>query len=314
MLGQFLDIILRNFPATGVRIMKPDESDSYGLSIHYQGNAYKDHLIDAEDLAISLLGLNQALDKVSKIVYGDDAGSSLKVRADLRQGSAVADLVFSIAPTAAVVLPEALSCAENVINVLTGFWELMKFLKGRSLTEAQTIPNLNGTTTINLNSKSITVHNMVINTYNGCSSLPDATAKTLRPLTSGNAESIEVTGTDNQVIASFSRQDAAEIIEQKQPEVSEKLSTVKTDVTIESLSFTPGQKWRVFAGGDLLHVSIQDDEFMKKVSNREISFRSGDQLSVSLTMMQNSGKKRNLFTFIVNRVYGWSHGEENLND
>lgn len=226
MLGQFLDIILRNFPATGVRIMKPDESDSYGLSIHYQGNAYKDHLIDAEDLAISLLGLNQALDKVSKIVYGDDAGSSLKVRADLRQGSAVADLVFSIAPTAAVVLPEALSCAENVINVLTGFWELMKFLKGRSLTEAQTIPNSNGTTTINLNSKSITVHNMVINTYNGCSSLPDATAKTLRPLTSGNAESIEVTGTDNQVIASFSRQDAAEIIEQKQPEVSEKLSTV----------------------------------------------------------------------------------------
>lgn len=213
-----------------------------------------------------------------------------------------------------MVLPEALSCAENVINVLTGFWELMKFLKGRSLTEAQTIPNPNGTTTINLNSKSITVHNMVINTYNGCSSLPDATAKTLRPLTSGNAESIEVTGTDNQVIASFSRQDATEIIEQKQPEVSEKLSTVKTDVTIESLSFTPGQKWRVFAGGDLLHVSIQDDEFMKKVSNREISFRSGDQLSVSLTMMQNSGKKRNLFTFIVNRVYGWSHGEENLND
>ena len=201
-----------------------------------------------------------------------------------------------------------------MINVLTGFWELMKFLKGRSLTEAQTIPNPNGTTTINLNSKSITVHNMVINTYNGCSSLPDATAKTLRPLTSGNAESIEVTGTDNQVIASFSRQDATEIIEQKQPEVSEKLSTVKTDVTIESLSFTPGQKWRVFAGGDLLHVSIQDDEFMKKVSNREISFRSGDQLSVSLTMMQNSGKKRNLFTFIVNRVYGWSHGEENLND
>lgn len=213
-----------------------------------------------------------------------------------------------------MVLPEALSCAENVINVLTGFWELMKFLKGRSLTEAQTIPNPNGTTTINLNSKSITVHNMVINTYNGCSSLPDATAKTLRPLTSGNAESIEVTGTDNQVIASFSRQDAAEIIEQKQPEVSEKLSTVKTDVTIESLSFTPGQKWRVFAGGDLLHVSIQDDEFMKKVSNREISFRSGDQLSVSLTMMQNSGKKRNLFTFIVNRVYGWNHEEENLND
>ena len=136
----------------------------------------------------------------------------------------------------------------------------------------------------------------------------------MRPLTSGNAESIEVTGTDNQVIASFSRQDATEIIEQKQPEASEKLSTVKTDVTIESLSFTPGQKWRVFAGGDLLHVSIQDDEFMKKVSNREISFRSGDQLSVSLTMMQNSGKKRNLFTFIVNRVYGWSHGEENLND
>ena len=64
MLGQFLDIILRNFPATGVRIMKPDESDSYGLSIHYQGTAYKDHLIDAEDLAISLLTVSRRLPAV----------------------------------------------------------------------------------------------------------------------------------------------------------------------------------------------------------------------------------------------------------
>lgn len=79
MLGQFLDIILRNFPGTGVRIMKPDESDSYGLSIHYQGNAYKDHLIDAEDLAISLLGLNQALDKVSKFAPIFDRGVLLLI-------------------------------------------------------------------------------------------------------------------------------------------------------------------------------------------------------------------------------------------
>ena len=81
--------------------------------------------------------------------------------------------------------------------------------------------------------------------------------------------------------------------------------TANAIVEIETVCFTLGEKWTVICGGSHLQVSIQDNKFMKKVSNREISFRSGDQLIVSLTMQLTSENKRSPFSFIVNEVYGW---------
>lgn len=67
-------------------------------------------------------------------------------------------------------------------------------------------------------------------------------------------------------------------------------------------SFEKDKKWEVLMGGDALPVSIEDENFMKKVLSGEEQFHSGDVLVADLLMSQRVETDRTVVSYSIERV------------
>lgn len=79
---------------------------------------------------------------------------------------------------------------------------------------------------------------------------------------------------------------------------------VDTELTVEitSVNFKTGHKWQLTDGSNTFWASIQDENFVKRVEDGQISFASGDMLKIKYHVQQNIKNGKLTSEYIVTEV------------
>ena len=116
--------------------------DSVQFSLRYAGPETENHLINASELARSLLGLSSAVDAIAQGSLKAEAKAELLVSAKFRQGSAIADLVLDVvqySPALFAGLAFTPSNARDLLALILDIVKLSKLLKGQDVPEGPSL-------------------------------------------------------------------------------------------------------------------------------------------------------------------------------
>lgn len=264
------------------------ESD---FKVVFSGPAVEEGEIDVRDLAPALLALGDVFQAANTALNGSESTASVKVRATASGSFEVnLTLVQEVASALGVMLDwakdhdDGIAAANELADlVLKGtaaagstagglFW-LIKWLRGRRPKE---ITRDDGGVTIQVGDTNVTVDNRVIvlaadiKVRQGAKKFADVLKKegidTITFRRDGEAE-VFLTSRDA---------DAFIVPDAIEEELADAVR--RMNVQIVSLSFKDDNKWRVTDGGDPFSVSIEDQDFLKRIANNDIAFSKGDYL------------------------------------
>lgn len=280
--------------------------DRHEIAIHYDGRALSGHLIDVEDLAPSLIGLQKALDIITKqAMPGKRVAARLQINACLRPGGAIADLVFSVdIPTTAFVasvLTPSISISAR--GIWDAFWEVLRakrFLKGG---EGKMIVNKDGTTVIvDGNNNQITINSLAGDVIRD-EAIDRPVERFLSPLRRGQVESLELPEREGKEMK-ITPAVAAEICAPLPQEGS--LSLLEhVWVTATVVSFDPSDSWKVKdeESGNTYIVKITDKDFLEAMAGRVYPFILGTRMLVNIELLQRTRSGRRVTETTIVKVF-----------
>ena len=252
--------------------------------IAYDGEAVRDGEMEVSDLAPALLGIAQMLKAAGTVLEGEQSQVSVKVKST-REGS------FEVWLTVAVEAgkgawafwknPEVQAAAQlaqviglSGIGVGTGAIEIVRKLKGRkpkAVVEAS--PGM----------VSLEVDGVMLE-------VPEISARVaLDPAFRSALEKVisDPLDKDGFDVVMIGPQSGASRIEKTEADyyrapgnnqADEFVSRHTKAFSIVSLSFKPGQKWKLSDGGAIRHVKMSDRDFGGRVDRSEVAFAKGDIL------------------------------------
>lgn len=284
--------------------------DSFKFKLHLQGKDLEGHMIDAKELGIALIGINDSLDLISKHMPGPrKRRTSLQIQASLEKGSVIAHLqfIYDVAPgipaLMPVLLPEALSMAKEVFECLILLVKLRKAYKDQEVTKAdvEKITNQYVNCTIyNVSDNSKLVAQQIHNAGAIVKPLKEA----FSPLSVGNhAEKCEILDDENNKLLDLNRQDYSDMNTQTTPKDSlTKMVTRHIKVAVTGPRFDD-KKWAIEFDGNAVSARMVDSEFLAKIANKEISFTQGMVLEIDLTQISGMKNGRMVIEYEISRVY-----------
>ena len=104
------------------------DPDIFNFKLHLQGQALSNHSVNARELGLSLIGLNDTLSVIAKQMAGTQQRSSLRVNSQIKPGSVVALLNFIIASFggAPSLFSDSFSAAKTALECLVLLMQLRK--------------------------------------------------------------------------------------------------------------------------------------------------------------------------------------------
>lgn len=282
------------------------DTNPYSFGLHFSGERLNDHCMDAKDFSISLIGLNEALDAVAKGVCGPGQESNLQIKANLKPGSVLADLVFSLAGSSSSLFPELVKTGRAIFDFLRLLLELRKTFGSQPVTEEQVekVAEDSG----------ITISN---NTFNGCTVImgmhnsgiiAPATKSFASPL-SKDVESISfVDPSDPNVKTSLSRQDYRLLIAQKDdPTTAREPFATNLKVRLNGVRFFDGKPWEIEADGSSYRATMEDRDFMRQ---NDVQFSKNTRLWVDLDRIITVKDGKSRISYVITKVHGISKEED----
>lgn len=278
------------------------------FTVCYDGEALNSHQMDVRDLGPALMSLGQLFDEANRVLNGDKVSIKIQVKAH-QAGSfeILFEAVQSISSQLSSFLTgDFVSSALNLKElILTGaggagglFW-LIKKLKGERPNKITDLKN--GMVRIEIEDETFELPLKLMRLYQDLR-IRQATEKVLKPL--------ENEGIDVFVVKEGKKE--IERIEKKTlpyfkiPEIQdEKLfeSEHNAAYSIISLAFKEDNKWRLYDGNSIISVSMEDENFLRKVDENLISFAKGDVLLCRVRTKQfrtNTGLKTEYTVLKVN--------------
>jgi hypothetical protein len=275
-----------------------DMSNHERFHVVYDGPALKEHRMDVRDLAPALVAFADLFTAANKEINGDAAEVRVQVNASFKAGSFGIDLIASqhllsqikdiFSGNGATAIANGWTIMQIVgitgTGLAGGLVGLLRLLKGRRPIK---IEQKGDVATVWISqTETIEVEREVIRLYRN-SVVRTSLEKVVSPLERDGITEFGVVVNDAVVldvhddeIASFSAttSDAdAEIVSD---------TTSKKMLTIESLTFKDGNKWRVHDGNASFHAPIEDKAFLAKIDADE-RFGKGDVLVVDLRQVQS---------------------------
>lgn len=264
------------------------------LQLTYDGSALKSGIMDARDLAIALVSIQNLCEQANLILNGQQSTVNVRVKADFKKGSFGVSLDV-VMTTLAQALPianmENLLTASAVVKSIFGRRGLLDFCKWLGgAKEATTTKASDGSVQVSVKGdhNSVTVSNHIYVMAHD-PKIRQAIDGTVRPLRRPG-------------ISGLSVKSGAKILQRVERSDVQRLSMLDSDdstpsaarlaipgnasqaeLEIVKLSFKATNKW-VFSNGEhgVLSASIQDREFFDQVRRHEITFGKGDRLRVLL--------------------------------
>lgn len=260
------------------------------FTLIFDGEAVQNGEIDVRDLAPPLLAIGDMIQHANRLINGEKASVSVKVKAT-QKGSFEVDLnlIQSLADMAKTFFDYAeantnsIAAANDLVDLIFkvtgvgvgggGLLALIKWLKGRK--PDQIIPN-GGEVHVHVGDNVFITDERTIRL---------AEDKAIREQAKKAVSTLGANGINKLSV----RRDQAELLELTQEDVQsfaipetedEELSDETRRMTLQiiSLSFKEDNKWRVTDGGDQFSASIADDRFLQRVSSDEIAFSKHDYL------------------------------------
>lgn len=252
--------------------------------ITYDGPALESHEMDVRELAPALLAVGDLLEASAAVLYGKDTKVKTSVIGSFKTGSfgidfniggdllnRAIDLLTSRETNAAMNL---LALLGFIYSAKDGVISILKKLRGRKIIKASE----NGNKVIlHVDDEAYEIESEVFALLKD-RLVRECTEKVIAPIKTDGIDAVY-----------FSKDKTPESGIQKHeadwfnaPKRREDVMIVNEEhqnaFSIVSLTFKEDNKWRLSDGNAIINVSILDEEFLRKVDNREISFTKGDIL------------------------------------
>jgi hypothetical protein len=260
------------------------------FQFYYDGDALEGGVIDARDLAPSLLALADLLDAANQEATGGKASVALRVRSDFRDKCFEVNLSVALSYYQRFVdifyAPEAQAWAAlcSIVGVSGfGLLQFMKSAKGRSPKRVLTIERSEKVRVEFEGDDPLEIDKSVYNLFRNHSARK-AVAKIVEPIERDGYEELGIRYKGEQTLK-ITKEEAPyfrPLAENEDEIVSESQAYVR----IVSMSFREGNKWRVDDGDSTKSVDILDDDFLARVRLREELFGHNDYLRVDMRTRQ----------------------------
>lgn len=261
------------------------------FTLTYDGPALADHTMDVADLAPALVALSQFMKSAGRLTHGDDFEVVVRAKA-LQTGcfQIVLDVSGSFASQVVDLLAGRTATATaNLVGIVGGTLGLIAWIKGRKVRRLR--PSRKGFTVIELEDG---VEIEVAEAEASVAMDPPARAaleKVVEPLDKDGIDTVAFKMPKATVTVTEADLDAFRAVLQTGDEILE--TTAPMVFSIVSLSFQPGNKWRLSTGkGAPISVTVDDQDFIGRVQRSEIAFAKGDFLIclVRTTSRESGGK------------------------
>lgn len=304
-------------PSSQMETQKDPAMSASMLRVAYDGPALRDGRMDVRDLAPALLSLGTAFQEANKVLHGDKAVVRVRVCAEFHPGSF--EIALDITQTWPAIVLALFS--GNVSSGAANLIEIMGFAKGTVYTGYNTVLGLikklrgrvpksvtviqDGNIKIEVDDEYIIIKKPVFDVFNDMK-VRTAIHDAMRPICSGGIERFEVRDPAYRleshaaeqvgfpsVIESVSREDLPALVPPEptaaQPQEQLPPSTRQMMLTLVSVTFREGNKWRFWDGQSNLIAEVTDPNFLRQIEAREINFAKDDMLICNVTTRQSAG-------------------------
>lgn len=277
--------------------------EKFSVSYDADDGDFKNHEIDALDLAKSILGVHNAIAEASALM-NKGAEVDLKVSSPVREGSVIVDfLLFATTPAALDILRYIGFSAAGGAVVGGSLIEVVKKLKSRKVAKV----------TIEANSDvaSIEVDGEIIkcNKYVAQLAVDKKVRDSLHnviqaPIAGKKNATFKVLDEDEDVVLSVKESAAHNFSPLPVGSLeSEEISKEKTTAYFVQVNFESGRGWRVrLADGTEHAVELADEKFMNKVAQNQQTFSKEDLFEVLIETKAVYRQTRSTYSYTVVEV------------
>jgi hypothetical protein len=262
--------------------------------IAFDGPGVDAGTIDVRDLAPALLSLSKAVDAANRSINGDRIPARIQVKAT-SVGCFEVDLDLVLHGWEAIkglLLSEDGQAAAQLLNWLgflggsAGLVQLYRWLNGRRPEKAVQAGSM---VTIYAGGESFTVPLEVLRLYRELA-VNRALTELLDTLENDRVTRIEfrrAPGMPPEETLTKADKDAFVIAEPDDETIVDE--TRHMALSIRSLAFQEGNKWRLFDGQNVITATIEDPAFLARVDSNEIRFAKSDVLICLVQTIQKQG-------------------------
>jgi hypothetical protein len=277
------------------------------FDLTYDGPAVESGMMDVRDLAPALLGVGQLIEAANRVLYGSTAVASVRVRT-VRTGS------FNVGLDVGVTFlqtmrdmwsgPEA-TAAANLIAVMTfgtgipiGAIKLIKMLKGRQPTAIHRKDG--GRVEVEINGQRIEVDEPVARVAVDLNVRLALESVIAEPLAKEGIVSVQL-GAPGKVEC-IQKGEGYYFLAPPNHEAGIFESRYRAPISIISLLFKEGNKWRVNDGKAQINATVSDEEFLAKLNRNEVAFAKDDILICDVRVVTRKETKGLKSEYFIERV------------
>ena len=264
------------------------------FSVRYDGPATINHMIDARDLATSIMGLNDVIDVIADQTLAPGTRCELQVNAQFREGSAVGDFVVRVFSDG---VPVVLSCcteARELLGIFIDFITLKKLLKGNEIPADQIQKDVNPTAPVHIHIENLNINTNVragsVNLF-ASRSIDKKVRDFLAPIADEKVSNVEVLDEEGEVMGSVTQEEAPLFNEAPEVQQETMLPFKNVMLVIHGLHLDGNRTWNLSMNGTHFSARILDQDFLSRVESREFVFGSGDCLEADVEMKTTTSGK-----------------------
>lgn len=257
--------------------------------VTYEGPLLDAGMMPVTDLAPALLSLGQVFTEASKLLYPDQDPVGLNIKAT-RKGSFDVHLVLDVGDAWHRVVEmfssDGASAVANLLQYIGGASGVIAFVKwvgGRRVKAAQRAAS--GEVVVLLeDGEQMSIAPEVLALYEQIT-VRQQIRKAVEPLTQKGIEQVEFRVDGNPPLKVVS----ADVPAFDLPSVEEPLLDEETEMvlSIVSVVFSEGNKWRFTAGDEAFSAAIEDAHFVSRIEQGVEAFRHGDMMRCRVRVVQS---------------------------
>ena len=264
--------------------MTPEQSTKH-LKIVFGGES---HEIDAEVLIESLVNYSIVTQEASTYL-SPDSKVNIKIKATQRGSFELIHEIIAYAGNN-LFTDHSVQFAAALVAIVGGLYKFKKWLSKNGAPERIEHNEKDNTVKIKNNKGEIEINQTVFNVYQTSEAARDGLKKTFSKLKDAREiDDFEIIDQDtNKEIFRVEKSDFESMSSDVGEPEQRKQTIVKRDqeLNLFKIVFKEGHKWEFFYQNNRIYASVNDSEYVKKVTKGEISFRSGDRIIADLEIIQ----------------------------
>lgn len=262
------------------------------FQVVYDGEALQNHEMDVRDLAPALLAMSDLLDEANRITFGEKTKIQVNVKGTFKSGSFGFDLSVvqsGLEGFTSLFNSNQANAASNLLQILGftlpggGLVGFLIWLKNRKIKK---IENVNDTKTIIEveDEEKYETNPRVIALFSNVKIRTSIQKVVTEPLSKEGISSFAIKKDNEETIIKEEEKDYFKLNEIP----DELLQDQEREVflTVVTISFTQGHKWKFSDGNVEFYASIRDEEFVNKVQQNKDGFFKDDLFKVKLREKQ----------------------------